>query len=102
MSGKRITRRSLSDLGTSQTDWSRVNATTDADIDRQIAEDPDTAPELTAEWFARADVVSPNKRAINIRLDTEILEYFQKSGGRYQTRINQVLRAYVDAHKKSA
>jgi uncharacterized protein (DUF4415 family) len=102
MSEKRITRRSLSGIGASRTDWARVDATTDADIDRQIAEDSDTAEALTAEWFARAELVAPPKRAINIRLDTDILDYFQQGGSGYQTRINQVLRAYVEARKKSA
>jgi uncharacterized protein (DUF4415 family) len=30
------------------------------------------------------------------------LAFFQEAGPRYQTRINQVLRAYVEAHKKRA
>ena len=35
-------------------DWAKVDATTDEDIARQIAEDPDTAPELDEAWFAAA------------------------------------------------
>ena len=102
MSEKHTTKRSLSDIGTGKTDWARFDGTTESDIERQIAEDAHTAPDLNAEWFAKAKVVSPNKQAINIRLDTEVLDYFRQSGNRYQTMINQVLRAYVDAHKKSA
>ena len=37
-------------------DLAKVDATTDEDIARQIAEDPDTAPELTDEWFDKADL----------------------------------------------
>jgi uncharacterized protein (DUF4415 family) len=52
--------------------------------------------------MAHAEVVSPSKKPISIRLDTDVLEFFQSSGKNYQTRINSVLRAYVNAHKKSA
>ena len=41
-------------------DWSKFDATTDEDIARQIAEDPDTAPELDEEdWLANARLVRP-------------------------------------------
>ena len=60
MSEERIIRRFLSDLrpsqSPSQTDWARIERQTDAEIVEQIASDPDVAPLLNAEWFARADV----------------------------------------------
>ena len=102
MSEKHITRRSLSDRRTGQTDWARLEALSDPEIEQKIAADPDAAPLLTDEWLSRAELVPPTKRAISIRLDDDVLRYFQAGGGRYQTRINQVLRAYVDARKKSA
>lgn len=40
-----------------------LDALTDDDIRRQIAENPDAAPELDAAWFARARVVHPLKAA---------------------------------------
>jgi hypothetical protein len=43
---------------TGRADWDRINATTEEEIARQIAEDPETAPELTDEALARAVVVS--------------------------------------------
>ena len=47
--------------GTPKTsDWARIDATTDEDIARQIAEDPDTAPEIDEEdWLRNARVVRP-------------------------------------------
>ena len=39
----------------------RIDAITDEDIARQIAEDPDVAPELTDEWFENARLVIPLK-----------------------------------------
>lgn len=43
----------------SQTDWARVDALTDEDIARQIAADPDVAPEMTDDDLKRARVVRP-------------------------------------------
>lgn len=40
------------------------------------------------------------KRQITLRLDADILDFFRYQGARYQTRINAVLRAYVEAHKE--
>lgn len=40
-------------------DWSKHDKTTDREIRRQIAADPDTAPELTPARAARARVVQP-------------------------------------------
>ena len=45
---------------TGRVDWRRVDATTDEDIARQIAEDPDTAPELTEEDLDEAWIVHPD------------------------------------------
>jgi hypothetical protein len=39
----------------------RLDAMTEADIARQIADDPDVAPELTDEWFENARLVMPLK-----------------------------------------
>jgi hypothetical protein len=47
---------------TGRVDWAKVDATTEADIARQIAEDPDTAPELTEDALDRAVIVSADGR----------------------------------------
>ena len=39
-----------------------------------------------------------NKQQVTLRLDADVLSYFRHSGTRYQTRINQVLRTYMQAH----
>jgi uncharacterized protein (DUF4415 family) len=38
------------------------------------------------------------KKAVSIRLDSDVLSWFRKKGRRYQSRINAVLRAYVESH----
>jgi len=85
-----------------QTDWNAVRQLTDADIAVAVATDSDAAPIADAAWFAKARVTIPEKKPVSLRLDTDVLAFFQQAGPRYQTRINQVLRAYMDAHKKSA
>ena len=43
----------------------------------------------------------PRKEAVNIRLDADVLEWFRRSGKGYQTRINKVLRAFVESRRAS-
>jgi uncharacterized protein (DUF4415 family) len=59
-------------------------------------------PELTDEWFAKARVVYPHERQqqLTIWLDADIVEYFKSLGPSYQTRMNEVLRTYVEAMRK--
>jgi uncharacterized protein (DUF4415 family) len=85
-----------------KTDWQRLARQSDEETAQQAAADPDTAPLLTKEWLERAKVVNRNKTSISIRLDPEVLEFFKSEGKNYQTRINNVLRAYYDLHRKSA
>ena len=54
MSEERIVRRTLATLKKGKTDWARVEALSDEDIERAIAEDPDAAPILDEEWFKNA------------------------------------------------
>ena len=74
----------------------------DALKDEQI--DYSDIPEITDDWFARAarsrEMRVPAKQQISLRVDEDVLAFFKAHGPRYQTRINAVLRAYVDAHKK--
>jgi uncharacterized protein (DUF4415 family) len=86
-------------------DWTESDALTDEDIARQIASNPDAAPELDSEWFARsaamngAKVVRPGrpklerpKISVTLRLDADVVERFRASGRGWQSRINELLR----------
>jgi uncharacterized protein (DUF4415 family) len=87
-----------SDYGT---DWAALDALTDEDIERAIAEDPTAARPLTREWFEGAERVRPGrKRPISIRFDEEVLQFFQAGGAGYQSRINAVLVWYVRWRKR--
>ena len=84
----------------SQTDWARVKAMKDEDIviDRD-------APLFTDEMFARAVWRKglkpiPRKTLVSLRIDQDVIEWFRAQGDGYQSRMNALLRAYMDAHKK--
>ena len=60
--------------------------------------------ELDAEFWENAHIVFPaveGKEPVKLRIDREILAFFRSQGKGYQTRINAVLRAYVEARKKA-
>jgi uncharacterized protein (DUF4415 family) len=82
----------------SRTDWKRVDALEDRQINFS-----DTR-ELTPEMFARAVVrrglkPTPRKRQLTIRIDSDVLEWYRREGPGYQTRINALLRAYMQERK---
>ena len=82
----------------SQTDWKRVDAQMNEDID--LSE----TPEISAEMFARATVrhglkVTPRKTQLTLRIDSDVLDWYKNQGSGYQTKINALLRAYMDAHQ---
>ncbi len=80
-----------------KTDWERFHAIRDEDIDTS------DIPELGEEFWKHAVMVPPligNKQAISLRIDPDILAWFKKQGGRYQSRINAVLRAYMQSHRR--
>ena len=66
--------------------------------------DMSDSPEVTPDMFARAIVrrglkpVQP-KAQVTLRVDCDVLDWFRKRGRGYQTRINALLRAYMDAHQ---
>jgi len=66
--------------------------------------DPDDAPELTADFFARAEIRDGEKlvrrgrpkseapkQSVTLRLDPTVLEYFRSTGAGWQSRINKTL-----------
>ena len=90
MNKQSISRESL-------TDWKRLDALQDEDIDLT------DAPEITPEMFAKAVMrrglkPPPSKQQITIRLDGDVLTWFRAQGDGYQTWINSLLRAYMEAH----
>ena len=102
MSAKRIVRSTQSSRRRGKTDWARVDALTDRDIKAAVKTDPDAAPILNKKWFERAIVVMPERKVpISLRVDREVVDWFKARGKRYQSRMNAVLKAYMQAHRKA-
>lgn len=93
--------------GESQTDWAKVDAMTEEELEASIRADPDDV--LDDEAITRGFKGLPpgflaaiRKQDVHIRLDADVIDWFKQQGRGYQTRINAVLRAFVENQKKSA
>ncbi|CAN5432381.1 BrnA antitoxin family protein [soil metagenome] len=76
-----------------------------AAIDAMPEEDIDfsDAPEITDfSGFRRGVFYRPEKQAVTIRLDSDVVAWFKASEPKYQTAVNRVLREYMISHAKSA
>ncbi len=96
MKKERIVRYSSEELRQleDRTDLERLrSATGEPELDEEERD-------LVIDWTSARLVVPEAKAAISIRLDPDVLEFFRAGGKGYQTRINAVLRAYMDAQKK--
>jgi uncharacterized protein (DUF4415 family) len=91
---RRIAVKKISSKTRSKTNWTRVDSLSDRDIDYS------DIPELDKDFFKSATLVLPEpKTTVTIRLDQQVLEWFKAKGPGYQTRINALLRAYMEEHK---
>ena len=78
----------------SMTDWKRIDAMRDEDIDLS------DIPEQGVDFFANAILWPGPKEQITLRLDPDVLNFFRKQGRGYQTTINAVLRTYMQAQSR--
>jgi uncharacterized protein (DUF4415 family) len=91
--------RKWGDRRKGKTDWARVDALTDEYIARAVANDPDAAP-IDIDWSDAVLVMPAKKKAISIRVDEDVLDFFKQEGDGYQRRINAVLRSYMQQKAK--
>jgi len=83
----------------SKTDWRRLKAMTEEEIERNALNDPDAQLTDEAFWADAEVVVPPKKVLISIRLDADVLAWFKEKNIPYQTLINGVLRNYMEHHR---
>src|SRR5204862_2182050 len=76
----RITRVTLEEAKRmkDETDYARLDAMTDEDIARAVAEDPDAAP-LDIDWSKAKLVLPPGKENVTLRIDRDVLAWFRAS-----------------------
>lgn len=78
----------------SKTNWERVDALTDDEIDTS------DIPPITEAQFKRAVLRKPKELvAVTVHIDPEVLAWFKAYGEAYEQRINAALRIYAESHK---
>ncbi|MBR5941020.1 MAG: BrnA antitoxin family protein [Neisseriaceae bacterium] len=59
----------------------------------------DIAYNPNAKWVKSVDFNTKQKQQVTLRIDKDVLDFFKKTGKGYQTRLNSVLRTYMEAHQ---
>jgi uncharacterized protein (DUF4415 family) len=72
----------------SKTEWKRL---AEMDIDTS------DIPELDDAFFQNAELKVPSKQPVTLRLDSDVLVWFKLQGQGYQTRVNKLLRSYMES-----
>jgi uncharacterized protein (DUF4415 family) len=81
-------------------DWAEFVALGDDEVHRRALADPDAQPTDAAFWKNARVVMPAAKQLTSLRVDPDVLAWFKSGGKGYQTRINAVLRSYVEAQRK--
>jgi uncharacterized protein (DUF4415 family) len=93
-------RYSVEELATmkSEADWAKVRSFSQEEVERMADEDEGPLPEGWEETIVLG--VPEPKKDVHIRLDPAVLRWFKAHGPGYQTRINAVLRSFVQAKQR--
>ncbi len=78
---------------TSKTDWERIDAMRDEDIDTS------DIPPLSAEFWAKAKLRSPKQITTSVQIDPETFAWFQSQGENASQQMSAALKIYAEAHK---
>src|SRR4051812_26437238 len=79
-----------------QTDWTRVDALTEDELEASIDYEVEGYPL----WETMRAIPDPRKQQLTVRLDRDVIDWFKAQGPGYQTRMNAVLRSYMLAKAK--
>ncbi len=92
MSAKSMKKKSEKSSGT---DWKRIESMRDDEIDTS------DIPPLKVDFWAKAALRMPKRKvSITTRIDEDILGWLKSRGKGYQTRINAILRAFMESHTR--
>ena len=83
------------------TDWEKVGGLSDAEIEAMAAEDDDALPTDEAYWKDAQRTLPKPKKYIHAGFDADVIEFFKAQGRGYQTRMNAILRHYMESHKRT-
>ena len=83
----------------SRTDLKKLRRMSDGDIVRD-GDAPAWSPEMFARAVARNGLKPvPKKALLSLRVDADVVAWFRAQGAGYQSRMNALLRAYMEAHR---
>lgn len=82
--------------GEDRTDWARVDSLTEAELEASI----DLQEEGEVDWASATIELPRPKQLLTMRYDPGVIEWFKAQGPGYQSRINAVLKQYIQAHSK--
>ncbi|ETX06320.1 BrnA antitoxin family protein [Candidatus Entotheonella palauensis] len=101
MNEKPTIKRSAADRQTGKTNWQQVDALSEAEIEEAARSDPDAQPTEAGFWENATLQMPEPKQLIALLVDREVLDWYKHKGKGYQTRMNAVLRAYMEAHRQA-
>ena len=96
MSAKRTAKSSVSSNAPTQgrANLAKLRRVTEAELQRS------SPPELhglpSDFWDEAIPTLPASKVPISLRVDSDVLEFFREAGPRYQSRMNAVLRSYME------
>ena len=95
---EKITRTTLGGKRTGKTDWARVDALTEKELERSISANADA--DVAVDWTTARLVMPRRKESVHLRIDPDVLVWYRQQGQRYLTRMNAVLRNYMEARRR--
>lgn len=102
----KIIRKTLKEAQKSKgrTNWEQVDAISEEELEEVVKHDPDdvylTDEELKQGKWVHHVQEPQHKAAISLRIDEDVLKFFKSQGRGYQTRMNNVLRAYMESIRR--
>jgi len=85
----------------SETNFKRLREMKDEDID--FSDIPPVPPEMFARGIVRRGLKPVNrKKQLTLRMDSDVIAWFKRQGRGYQTKINALLRAYMEEHGRKS
>lgn len=84
-----------------RTDWAALRAMSEEEIERMAAEDEDNPATISDDEWAHATIgLPPLKAVVHATLDQDVVDFFKRGGRGYATRMNAVLRRYMEAQER--
>lgn len=81
------------------TDWAALREMPEDDIERIAADDVDNPATDESHWSGATVGLPIGKTSIHANFDRDVVEFFKRGGRGYQTRMNAVLRRYMEEQR---